>query len=141
MSLSFDTRALDAMLERIETRARTAWADEVMAVAEEGAAQVSNITDPELAASVHGTLGRRRMAGCASCPDLASDNPVCRALVSCSGSEHAHRQKFHLLLPSQPTFTWPLRRLRPRITVKWQLRQRGTYWLNQLGDLSALFGR
>ena len=31
--VSLDTGRLDAMLERIETRARAAWADEVLAVA------------------------------------------------------------------------------------------------------------
>lgn len=46
------------MLARIEDRARRAWADEVIAVANSGAGQVGNISDPDLAASVHGTFGR-----------------------------------------------------------------------------------
>ena len=75
-AVSWDTSRVDAMLQRIEDRARRAWGDEVMAVANSGAAQVGNISDPDLAASVHGTLGRNDPSRFSSL--IVSDEPRAR---------------------------------------------------------------
>jgi hypothetical protein len=75
MSATLDTSRVDAMLERLESRARQGFADDIIATAEEGAAQVSDISDPELAASVHGTFGRRPSQFSAL---IVSDEPKAR---------------------------------------------------------------
>jgi hypothetical protein len=67
------------MLERIESRARQGFADDIIATAEEGAGQVTGISDPDLAASVHGTFGRRPSQYSAL---IVSDEPKARFIFA-----------------------------------------------------------
>lgn len=80
MSVTLDTSRVDAMLERIESRARQGFGDAVIGTAEEGAAQVSGISDPELAASVHATFGRNNPSHFSAL--IVSDEPKARFIFA-----------------------------------------------------------